>query len=1088
MDTELARLATVVVDARVLRRVIKTHRKIRGAGLLVPHEHQYVIERVALEPLLEKGELAVELASLPERVIVVAGDRDTLATPTPEGMTKLWRGIFHGRIHHVLEGKLAASELTLPAIRERVNRIGQTEFDEIRSVLRQEDLLLPPVDEIANYIEFVALYLELRHFAPEALGRTFPALLDAARVDATIALDLDALALLAASRPPAAPEQPLLPVVRAVTEVPRLAFADPSARKSSAAARKKGNLVRAAILAARAGDVPDARADLELLCTRLAEAVGGGATTGWADGLLPVAIFAASERSLRFSPGARLLLDLQAACLISQRETKVVDVVGWALALGKQPVVRSLPSTREVRVAKRLHAALAKISAAGVGEGADRARLSHVLHAMVERADDHVRAVSRPKIEAALDAVGLHPHSLPERVGEKKAVDELLDRAVAVGRLSLPNLRDSISQNDLKLPDLSVEELAKGDQLLRADKILAGSLDGVYRRGEAYLRFVQKISSLLFGTGSGRFLTLYALLPLLGSFAVLEGLQHMIGPLAKKLFQVEVEIATRDSLLVGAGILFLLMHLPFVRRGAWYVTRLVGRALRFVLWRIPQMIWRASPQLRWFAKPALPAALTLLVIHSLWRWPIAGAVFVVAAAITTSRWGRVLEEYAGDWAVRSGRQLTGKILPGAVKYILQLFSKLMELLDRAIYRVDEWLRFRAGESRALLVIKGGLGVIWFVITYVLRLYVNLFVEPTINPIKHFPVVTVAAKIMIPFIPAILSGVSGPASSVLGPTLGAGFAGFTILVLPGLAGFLVWELKENWKLYRKTRPKLLAPLSIGHHGESMVGFMKPGFHSGTIPKLYTKLRRAAWHDDERGVAKHREGLHHVEDAVHKFVDRELVSMLNEVGAFQATDVALHHVTLGSNRVQIAVACPSIGREPATIRFEQQSGWLVANLPEPGWIARLSPDQRRIFEIALAGFYKLCGVDIVREQLEHVLRGSAETAPAYDVADEGIVVWPGKRYDTEVVYDLRSRRALPTLRGEPYQGAMPDLLAGHAVFAREKLYWSVWTTAWQEIARGDSPTPLMVGPSLIPAVTAREPAAPAPVPAAPLAPAG
>ena len=40
---------------------------------------------------------------------------------------------------------------------------------------------------------------------------------------------------------------------------------------------------------------------------------------------------------------------------------------------------------------------------------------------------------------------------------------------------------------------------------------------------------------------------------------------------------------------------------------------------------------------------------------------------------------------------------------------------------------------------------------WFVIAYVLRLYVDLFVEPTTNPIKHFPVVTVAAKILIPFI-------------------------------------------------------------------------------------------------------------------------------------------------------------------------------------------------------------------------------------------------------------------------------------------------------------------------------------------------
>ena len=1067
VDEELARLGTVVVDARVLRRLIKTHRKLRGAGLLVPHEHHYVISRAALEPLLLRGDLAVELATLPDLLILVAGDRSTLAAPvpTPEAMTKLWRSMFHGHVHLAFERKLAASELTVPAIRERVNRIGQTEFDEIRSVLRQEDLLLPPIDEVGTYVEFVALYLELRYFAPEALARTFPALFDTEQVDATIALDLDGDALLAAARPPRAPERPLVNAVRARSVEPRLSFADPSARKASAAARRKGNLARAAILAARAGDLHDARADLEALSVKLAAAIGGAEIAGWSDGLLPIAAYAASERSLRFSPGARLLHDLQAACLIAEREIKIVDVMGWALSLGKQPVVRALPATREVRIAKRLHAALAKLPAAGVAEGTDRAQLAEVLHAMVEHADAHVRTVSRPKIEAALEAVGLQPHSLPERVAEKKLVDELLDRAVSVGRLSLPNLRDAVSQNDLKLPDLALGELRTGDQLLRADQVLGGSLDGVYRRGEGYLRVVQKISSLLFGTVIGRLLTLYVVLPLLGSFAVLEGLQHMIGPLAKLLFAVELEIATSASLLVGAGVLFLLMHLLVFRRAVWFVLRVLGRAARLVLWRATAALWRASPPVRWLVKAAVPAVVVVLVVPTPHRWEIGGAVFVAAAIVSSTRLGQVIEEYVGDWAVRSSRQLTGRILPGAVKYILEAFAKLMELLDRAIYRVDEWLRFRTGQSAIKLVLKGALGTVWFVITYVLRLYVNLFVEPTINPIKHFPVVTVAAKIMIPFIPAILDGVSGPARQLMGPTFGAGFAGFTILVLPGLAGFLVWELKENWKLYRATRPRLLAPLAIGHHGESMVGFMKPGFHSGTIPKLYTKLRRAAWHDDERGVAKQREGLHHVEDAIHKFVDRELVSMLNEVAAFKATDVAVHGVTLGSNRVQIGLACPSVSPAPAAIRLEQQSGWLVANLPEPGWIAALADDQRRIFEIALAGFYKLSGVDLIREQLEHVLRGSAASAPPYDIADEGIVVWPAKRYDTELVYDLHTRRATPSVRGASYDGATPDLVAGHAVFARERLYWSVWTTAWQEIARGDAPTPLMIGPSLL-----------------------
>ncbi|MBS1117915.1 MAG: hypothetical protein H6Q90_143, partial [Deltaproteobacteria bacterium] len=827
------------------------------------------------------------------------------------------------------------------------------------------------------------------------------------------------------------------------------------------------------ILATRSGDHHGARGDLDELGARLAKALGGVATTGWTDALVPVAQYAASERPLRFSAGARLLYDLQAACVVAEREVKIVDPVTWAMSLGKVPIVRALPATREVRVAKHLHAAVGKIPACGLDNPEDRARLADALHAMASHADDKVRAVCRPKIEAALDQVDLHPHSLPERVGEKKLVDELLDHAVAVGRLSLSNLRDAISKNDLKAPDLELAELRSGDQLLRADRILASSLDGVYRRGESYLRLVQKISSLLFGTTLGRFLTLYLMLPVLGSLAVVEGLQHMVGPLSHKLFHVEPQIATTESIVGGAVLLFLLLHIPPFRRGTAFAFKILWRVIRFLLFDTPRTVWRhplmqrflASRIMRWGVRPAIPGLVAALVTHDPVRWPIAGAVYVGFAVALNSRLGRLAEEYLTDWTVRSGRQLSSRILPGLVKYVLQLFVKLVELSDRGIYRVDEWLRFKAGQSRLKLVAKGVLSTFWFSITYVLRLYLNLFIEPTTNPIKHFPVVTVAAKIMIPIIPAILDGVAGSASPLMGPALAKGFAGFTVLVLPGFAGFLVWEFKENWKLYRATRSKTLRPLGIGHHGETMVGLMKPGFHSGTIPKLYTKLRRAAWRHDERGVAKQREGLHHVEQAIEKFVDRQLVSMLNEVEAFRATDVALQHVELGSNRVQISLVCPSISDEVTTIRFEQQSGWLVANLPTPGWIAQLGDDQRTIFEIALAGFYKLSGAEIVREQIEHVLRGDGKTCPPYDIADEGIVVWPGNGYDCELVYDVRSKSLAPIVRGSRFDGAMPDLDGRHALFGREPLFWSVWVTAWQQIARSEPPMPLLVGPSLL-----------------------
>src|SRR5262249_58981978 len=74
--------------------------------------------------------------------------------------------------------------------------------------------------------------------------------------------------------------------------------------------------------------------------------------------------------------------------------------------------------------------------------------------------------------------------------------------------------------------------------------------------------------------------------------------------------------------------------------------------------------------------------------------------------------------------------------------------------------------------------------------------------------------------------------------------GAGIFGSAVfLLLPGLGGFLVWELKENWRLYAANRPPTLRPVMVGSHGETLARLLRPGFHSGTLPKLHAKLRKA-----------------------------------------------------------------------------------------------------------------------------------------------------------------------------------------------------------------------------------------------------
>src|SRR5262249_29823586 len=137
------------------------------------------------------------------------------------------------------------------------------------------------------------------------------------------------------------------------------------------------------------------------------------------------------------------------------------------------------------------------------------------------------------------------------------------------------------------------------------------------------------------------------------------------------------------------------------------------------------------------------------------------------------------------------------------------------------------------------------------------------------------------------------------------------AGLFLLIFPGLGGFVVWELKENWKLYKANRKKNLSPVMIGHHGETMLRFMRPGFHSGTIPKLFAKLRGAERRGDGRKTHKHHENLHHVAESIRHFTERELLLLLEQSRSWDGLELHTGEVKLASNRVRIELECPALG---------------------------------------------------------------------------------------------------------------------------------------------------------------------------------
>ena len=117
-----------------------------------------------------------------------------------------WRLLFHARIHVALDELTASGGWSPAAVRRRIQQLGPAEFEEIRMVLGQEDLLLPPRSDASIYAEFVAVYLELRYFAGSFLPRYFPGWRIWRRSTSWSGRTWMPSSLFRATRPPGAPD------------------------------------------------------------------------------------------------------------------------------------------------------------------------------------------------------------------------------------------------------------------------------------------------------------------------------------------------------------------------------------------------------------------------------------------------------------------------------------------------------------------------------------------------------------------------------------------------------------------------------------------------------------------------------------------------------------------------------------------------------------------------------------------------------------------------------------------------------------------------------------------------------------------
>lgn len=1220
------------VEPRILRRVIIQDRRIPGLGLRVPHSRVYTIERERLLIIADRSELGLSPAEeLPRRIILLGrptDDEEFARLSSGERLHYFWRLAFHGRVHAEIEQRIEDQLLNSSQIAEFIHLIGAGEFAEIRQVLSKDELLLPPQDDEGAFVEFMAVALELKYFAPWDQTLFFPAIRHWSALD-PIWNQLPHEQWYRETQPVGTPERiiPHSADSAALSNIEkrggepafgnsnRAVVHDPpvSVRLLSKAERASqvGNQVKAAILCLRAQKSDpqsaenhrQAAEDYLLLLAQRLQAVwklSDSEMEAWWRALCPLLDRASfGYRSLE----ARILYDLQKVCVAHERGVYRFDVWRWLRTFGRVPLRRQLPLLETVQSAKYLRTTADRASSIRIS-AADRQRLLTLIREVQTRSDQELRQTVRPLIEATFDEVGLVAQNIPERVARRKVIESLLDRLVERGFITMGDVRDALSQNSLKLPDVSGPiELAWGDRLLRADRKLAQALDGVYRPGAVYLRASQRLSSLAFGTAIGRLLVRHVVLPFGGAYIALAVLLHVwesffpapVPPLtptvayaqpastevaaapvpvttteltetvvppdpslpvetpadeqpspdvlvaetsselseasplegddvpsvaedekpdepkksaplssvvetiqdagenlaakaadalgsASKSNTAAAELAQKKRLpnsfyaawAVLGIFLWMILHRPKFRRSVVKFLTRMWNASRWLVYELPvsvidsPLVHRVLDS-RGFAvfkgyvlRPAtvtlvLVGAIRLIFLDSL-SWQAWFDSFLVLNLFLNSPAGRSLEERVFDICVRAWHELRFRIFAVIYHLVMDLFYDAMQWIEQSLYTVDEWLRFRSGDPRRFVLLKIIIGSVWAIVSYVIRFVVTLLVEPQINPIKHFPVVTISHKILLPYtfhLKTLIHNSVGTTRMTEATALA--IASTIVLLAPGVIGFLVWELKENWQLYVANRPKGIRPVRVGSHGESISGLLRPGFRSGTLTKIYTKLRSALRLESDPGHGyRSTHQLAAIDEvclAVRRFVERDFCVLLEETQLLDGAHVTLKQLLPATNRFDIELHNSLHPHRPAILRWEDLEGWLLASIVELGWMADLPVDVQRQLNVALTGLYKHAGVDITREQVLTAVgqEGRRETELALELTRDAVQLIPWKQTNPEqwaIVYSLHSEGSTihpVTISGAPSPTG-PIVLRSRLLFQDVELDWAQWVEQW------------------------------------------
>ncbi|MEN9673999.1 MAG: hypothetical protein RL553_2264, partial [Planctomycetota bacterium] len=494
----------VLVPRKVVDKVVLHQRKLPAILGLISSQFSSIdsiwTDFETINSLSQELEFELEIGSLPfGKILLLAKVEGEMPGKfsIEERNTLYWRRLFHAEVKLKFIELKEKGLLSEAVIEKKIKTIGRTIFSEALMVLEQEHKVFSEQDIADKYISFAASFAELYRFSENLLANYFPSIKDYESLLLIIRNDVAEDIIFQETRIPGTQNPHPTPETHAEESSEYFKRLSEQAEKESSL----NNATVSAILWTQANRVAPAELspntiekahkEIRKLVKRLQAALNFNSSDfqNWESALLPL-LDKADQGS---SPvEARLLTELQSACEDYEQEIYRIDIFSWAISFGKKPMKRPLRFQRLIKIHQRLREASLNAITTRLAF-ADRKKLETLLQLVWKQNEKLLRDEIRPIIENNLQSVGLKSEGAFGEIARRRLVEEFLDRIIEQGYLNYSELRDMISRNHLKLEDIKdAASFFKGDALLALDENLSLQLDGVYRRSDFYLRWLEK--------------------------------------------------------------------------------------------------------------------------------------------------------------------------------------------------------------------------------------------------------------------------------------------------------------------------------------------------------------------------------------------------------------------------------------------------------------------------------------------------------------------------------------------------------------------------------------------------------------------